>query len=282
MTILDKVKPIKNHPKLWLALLPRLVASSNKYTRGVSGIIGGYPITGAARLSAFAAARVGSGLTSLIVPKLAFPIYANAVTSIMVKAFEDIDEFDQLIKDSRISCFLIGPGAGISKSTAQQTIHLINTKKPVVIDADAITVFQDNLSMLSNAMQGNCVLTPHEGEFKRLFELEESREKSTINAAKTAGAIVVLKGHKTLIASPNGLIIENNNAPFTLATGGSGDVLAGLITGLITQGMPPFYATAAAVWIHSEAAKLFGLGLIADDLPNLIPKVLKKLYSYQE
>jgi len=282
MTIRDKIKPIKNHPKLWLALLPQLVASSNKYTRGVSGIVGGYPITGATRLSALAAARVGSGLTSLIVPKIAFPIYASAVTCIMVKAFEDMDEFNQLIKDSRISCFLIGPGAGISNSTAEQTLHLINTKKPVVIDADAITVFQDNLSVLTSAMHGNCVLTPHEGEFIRLCELEESREKSTLNAAKSSGAIVVLKGHKTLIASPDGLFIENNTAPFTLATGGSGDVLAGLITGLIAQGMPPFYAAAAAVWIHSEAAKLFGLGLIADDLPNLIPKVLKKLYSYQK
>jgi hydroxyethylthiazole kinase-like uncharacterized protein yjeF len=282
MTILDKVKPIKNHPKLWLALLPKLKASSNKYSRGVSGIVGGYPMTGATRLSAIAAARVGSGLTSLIVPKIAFPIYASAVTSIMVKAFEDINEFDQLINDSRFSCFLIGPGAGISNNTAQQTIHLINTKKPVVVDADAISVFQDNLSALSIAMHGNCVLTPHEGEFKRLFELEESREKSTLNAAKTAGAIVILKGHKTLIASPDGLIIENNNAPFTLATGGSGDVLAGLITGLIAQGMPPFYAASAAVWIHSEAAKLFGLGLIAEDLPNMVPKVLNKLYSYQE
>jgi NAD(P)H-hydrate epimerase len=281
MTLHAKIKPIQNHPKLWVALLPQLVATSNKYTRGVSVIVGGYPITGATRLSAYAAARVGCGLTSLIVPKIAFPIFSSAVTSIMVNAFEDIDEFDQLIKDPRISCFLIGPGAGISNSTAQQTIHLIDTKKPVVIDADAITVFQDNLSVLTNAIHGNCVLTPHEGEFKRLFKLEENREKSALNAAKTTGAIVVLKGHKTLITSPDGLIIVNNNAPFTLATGGSGDVLSGLITGLIAQGMPPFYAAAAAVWIHSEAAKLFGVGLIAEDLPNLIPKVLNKLYSHQ-
>ncbi|MFM9836016.1 MAG: NAD(P)H-hydrate dehydratase [Methylophilaceae bacterium] len=270
---------IENHPKLWLALLPKLDASSNKYSRGVSMVIGGFPTTGAARLSAFAAARVGSGLTILAVPKVAFAIYASAVTSIMVKPFEGLDDFNEIAQDSRISCFLIGPGAGLTADTKQQVIYLLNTQKPIVIDADAITVFQNKLDTLSGSIHTNCVLTPHEGEFKRLFPLDENREKCALHAAKTIGATIVLKGPKTLIASPDGSILVNNNAPASLATGGSGDVLAGLIAGLIAQGMPPFYAAAAAVWIHTEAANFFGVGLIADDLPNLIPSVLKTLYA---
>jgi ADP-dependent NAD(P)H-hydrate dehydratase / NAD(P)H-hydrate epimerase len=282
MTTTYKFNSVKNDPKLWLAMMPKLTTTSNKYERGVSVIVGGYPITGASRLSAYASARVGSGLTSLIVPSEAFSIYASAVTSIMVKAFVNIEEFDLLIKDPRNSCFLIGPGAGISKCTMQQTIHLINTKKPVVIDADALTVFKDKLSELSNITHSNCVLTPHEGEFKRLFALNESREICALAASKLTGAVIVLKGHQTVIASPDGRVFVNNNAPPLLATGGAGDVLAGLITGLIAQGMPSFYASAAAVWIHGEAAKLFGIGLVADDLPNLIPKVLKKIYAKAE
>lgn len=267
----------ENHPKLWRALLPKLTAASNKYTRGHTLIVGGYPLTGASRLSAYAAARIGSGLTTLLVPEVAFPIYAAALTSIMVKPFGDIETFSQTISDVRISCLLIGPGAGVSDDTHDYTLAFLNTSKPVVLDADAISVFQNDTAYFFNQVHQNCVLTPHVGEFKRIFELSEDHVLSAQNAAKQCGAVIVLKGSETVIAAPNGNTIINRNAPPTLATGGSGDVLAGMIAGLIAQGMPLFEASAAAVWMHGEAANHVGLGLIAEDLPQQLPAVLKKL-----
>ena len=268
---------LKNDPKHWLKLLPKLTTDSNKYTRGHTMIIGGYPLTGASRLSAYAAARMGSGLTTLLVPEVAFAIYASALTCIMVKPFGDIETFNHSINGKRITSFLIGPGAGVSDDTRSQSLKLLNTNCPVVLDADALTAFQGELNLLSSYLHANCVLTPHEGEFKRLFSLTDDRVLSAQQAAKVCGAIVVLKGSETVVAAPNGQTMVNNNAPPTLATGGAGDVLAGMIAGLIAQGMPAFEAANAAVWIHGEAAKLFGLGLIAEDLPRLLPKVLKTL-----
>ena len=268
---------LKNNPKHWLKLLPKLTTDSNKYTRGHIMIIGGYPLTGASRLSAHAAARMGSGLTTLLVPEVAFAIYASALTSIMVKPFGDIETFNHSINGKRITSFLIGPGAGVIDDTRSQSLKLLDTNCPVVLDADALTAFQGELSLLSSYLHANCVLTPHEGEFKRLFSLTDDRVLSVQQAAKVCGAIVVLKGSETVVAAPNGQTMVNENAPPTLATGGAGDVLAGMIAGLIAQGMPAFEAASAAVWIHGEAAKLFGLGLIAEDLPRLLPKVLKTL-----
>ncbi len=269
---------IKNHPQLWLALLPTLTAESNKYTRGHTTIIGGYPMTGAAKLSALAAARIGSGLTTILSPQVAFGIYANVLTSIMVKPFDDARTFNQLIEDKRISSFLIGPGAGVNDETRAHTLQLLASNRPVVLDADAMTVFRGNSALLFNNLHANCVITPHEGEFKRLFALTSNRVFSAQQAALDCGAVVVLKGNKTVIAAPDGRTVINENAPPTLATGGSGDVLAGMIAGLIAQGMSSFDAACAAVWMHAEAARLFGLGLIAEDLPLLLPQVLTNLH----
>jgi len=270
---------LENNPALWRDCLPKLDKNSNKYTRGHTTIIGGFPLTGAARLAALAAARVGSGLTTLLVPEVAFPIYASAMTSVMVKPFGDSETFKLSIKDSRLSSFLIGPGAGVNNDTEAHVLTLLALNKPVVLDADAITAFQDNHNLLLNQLHDTCVLTPHAGEFKRLFTLSDDRVSSAQLAAKTCGAVVVLKGSETVIAAPNGQTIVNKNAPPTLATGGAGDVLAGMIAGLIAQGMTAFDAAAAAVWIHGEAANLFGLGLIAEDLPLLLPKVLQQLHQ---
>ncbi len=279
MAKVKKQSPVKNHPKHWLGLLPKPQAEDNKYTRGHTLIVGGYPLTGASRLSAYAAARVGSGLTSLLVPDIAFSIYASTLTSIMVRPFSNARTFNLIVKDARITCFLIGPGAGVSENTHKQALALLKTKKPVVLDADAISVFKDNVAELTDSNNKDCVLTPHDGEFKRLFTLTEDRVVSAQKAAKACGAVIVLKGHETIVAAPDGQTMINRNAPPTLATGGSGDVLAGMIAGLIAQGMPAFYAAAAATWMHGEAAKLFGVGLIAEDLPALIPKVLNKLLN---
>jgi len=270
---------LENNPKLWLSQLPTVDSNSNKYTRGSAMIVGGYPLTGAARLSAMAAARVGTGLTTVIVPEIAFLIYASVFTSVMVRPFKTLDDFEKLISDKRNSAYLIGPGAGVSEETRQRTLALLKTGLPIVIDADAISVFEGNLASLKSAIKGVCILTPHEGEFSRLFKLGNDRIKSAKDAAQESGAIVLLKGSETVIAAPDGRIIVNHNAPATLATGGSGDVLAGIIIGLLAQGMEPYIAAAAATWLHGEAANGIGIGLLAEDLPITLPRVLKKLHS---
>lgn len=272
-------KVLTNHPKLWLSALPQPTQSINKYTRGYSVIVGGFPMTGASRLASLAAARIGSGITTLIVPDVAFNIYASQVLSIIVRPFNKFDEFNHHIQDPRIQCFLIGPGLGITEDSEAQVISLLKMQKPIVLDADAISIFAAKLPLLAKHIKSPCVMTPHEGEFQRLFELSADRIKSVQSAAKSINAVIVLKGSETIIAAPNGNTIINKNAPAILATGGSGDVLAGMMTGLISQGMPVFDAAAAAVWIHAEAANQFGLGLIADDLPNMIPAALKALYT---
>jgi len=270
---------IENNPKLWLSQFPKADSHSNKYTRGSAIIIGGYPLTGAARLSAMAAARIGAGLTTVIVPEVAFSIYASALTSVIVRPYKTSVDFEKLISDKRNSAYLIGPGAGVNKETRQHTLSLLKTGKPVVLDADAISVFEDDLASLKNAIKGNCVLTPHEGEFNRLFKLSKDRVKSAKNAALEIGAVILLKGSETIVATPDGRAVSNRNAPASLATGGSGDVLAGMITGLLAQGMEPYFAASAATWLHGEAAHEFGAGLLAEDLPLMLPKVLEKLSS---
>lgn len=266
-------------PKLWQTLLPKLAPDSNKYSRGYAMIYGGYPITGAARLAALACARAGAGMTSILSPEIAYPIYASNLLSIMVRPFSSHNALESLADDPRISAFLIGPGAGVNAQTHHATLSLLSKNKPTVLDADALTVFENDVETLKQAIKNVCVLTPHEGEFKRLFALGDNRIESVLEAAKKLNAIILLKGHQTIIASPDGKIVTNQHAPATLATAGSGDVLAGIITGLLAQGMPAFEATCAAVWMHSEAANLFGVGLIADDLPAMLLKVIQQLSS---
>lgn len=266
-----------NAPELWLTALPKLTPDSNKYTRGYAMIYGGYPITGAAQLAALASARIGAGITCILTPEIAFPIYASKLLSIMARPFTTLSEMESLANDQRISAFLIGPGAGVDTKTRDATLALLSKNKPTVLDADALSVFENNVDALKNAIVSPCVLTPHEGEFKRLFAFTNDRAQSVAEAAKLVNAIILLKGRNTIIASPNGNIVINQDAPATLATAGSGDVLAGMITGLLAQGMPAFEATCSAVWMHAEAAKQFGLGLIAEDLPSLLPGILQRL-----
>jgi ADP-dependent NAD(P)H-hydrate dehydratase / NAD(P)H-hydrate epimerase len=178
-----------------------------------------------------------------------------------------------LLTDTRYSGFLIGPGAGVSDETKGCALRMLATNKPVVIDADAITSFKAEPSLLFESIEGPCVLTPHEGEFDRIFAIQGDKLHRAREAAKQSGAIVILKGADTVIASPDGRAVINANAPPTLATAGSGDVLSGIILGLLSQGMEPFLASCAAVWMHGAAANLFGVGLIADDLPDLLPRV---------
>ena len=273
--VLTSMKPsiFENHPLLWQSALPNTNDNDNKYKRGHALIYGGYPLTGASRLAAHAAARIGVGLTTIAVPEIALSIYASGLMSIMIKPLQNRDSISTLLADRRFSGFLVGPGAGVGEETKSIALQMLVTKKPLVIDADAITSFKDQPMLLFQSIAGPCVLTPHEGEFERIFAITGDKLKRARQAAKQSGAIVILKGSDTIIANPDGRAVINSNAPASLATAGSGDVLSGMILGLLSQGMEPFLASCAAVWMHGAAAKLFGIGLVADDLPGLLPRV---------
>lgn len=284
----------ENSPDFWQADWPALAEQDHKYRRGHALVYGGGVMTGAARLSARAAARVGAGLTTVVVPESAWPIYATALTSIMVQPLAGMDAVEvaaslrAVLGDPRTSAVLLGPGAagGLSRGVRPLVEATLSCGRPVVLDADALTAFESDPEALFAAIKAHAqrpvVLTPHEGEFARLFpQALASHAQDKLGragwAAQHSGAIVVLKGPDTVVATPDGQALVNTNAPATLATAGAGDVLAGLITGLLAQGMGALQATAAAVWLHGEAARAFGPGLIADDLPEQIPGVLQRL-----
>ena len=281
-SVLDRIAPDtwENDPALWLTALPRPYDGGNKYTRGHALLWGGWPMTGAARMAARAAARAGAGLTTIAVPEQALPVYAAALTSIMVRPVAAPDDFDRILADPRLSGLLIGPGAGVGADTRARVLAMLGTGRPVVLDADALTVFEADPAALDRAIIGPCVLTPHDGEFRRLFDPAGDKLTRTRAAARRSKAVIILKGTDTVIAAPDGRAVINANAPATLGTAGSGDVLAGIVLGLLTQGMDPFLAAAAAVWMHGAAADGFGPGLIAEDLPDLLPGVLRQLYGY--
>ena len=278
-TVLDSlaIDIWENDSSLWLSDLPRLNTQDNKYSRGHALLYGGYPMTGAARLAARAAARCGAGLTTIAVPTTAFPIYAATLTSIMVIPLVQTEDFTQLVNDPRYKAGLIGPGAGVNETTRAATLALLSTRKPAVLDADALSVFASDPATLFQAIMGPCVMTPHEGEFSRIFAVRGDKLTRALAAALRSGAVIVLKGSDTTIASPDGRAIINSNAPPSLATAGAGDVLAGIVLGLLAQGMDAFQAAAAAVWLHSAAARDFGEGLLAEDLPDQLPSVLRRL-----
>ena len=272
----------ENDPALWLTDLPRPASGGNKYSRGHALIVGGYPVTGAARMAARAAARAGAGLTSIAVPDIALPIYAAALLSIMVQPLSRPEDFAQLLGDTRYTALLIGPGAGVNEATRSRALAMLETRRAVLLDADAISVFAARVGELAGAIHGPCILTPHEGEFARVFGpagpgAAGAKLSRTRAAARASGAIIVLKGSDTVIAAPDGRAIVNSNAPANLATAGSGDVLSGIILGLLAQGMDGFLAAAAGVWLHGAAAADFGPGLLAEDLPDLLPGVLRRL-----
>jgi NAD(P)H-hydrate epimerase len=278
-TVLSRVAPdlYENSPELWGPSFPWQQVQGHKYQRGHVLIIGGPFMTGAARLAALACARIGAGLVTVAAPIEAWPVYAGALTGIMVQPVQSPENLSTVLADERRNVLLLGPGAGVSETTRQQALQALASRRSVVLDADAITVFAPEPQSLFRAIKGDCVLTPHAGEFGRIFAHEDNKLRSARTAARLSGAIIVLKGADTIIAAPDGRAAINANAPPYLATGGTGDVLAGLIAGLMAQGMEAFHAACAAVWLHGLAADMFGPGLIAEDLPNMIPRALRRL-----
>lgn len=238
--------------------------------------------TGAARLASKAALRAGAGLVTVACSEAALPIYAASSEAVMTRVIDNLFGLDELLADARKNAFLIGPGCGVTDMVRKQALAIVEAGKLAVLDADALTVFADMPNTLFFQIHAPCIITPHEGEFARLFAktaLDTAQDKASraLEAAKISGAVVVLKGFETIIADPDGRVVANISDAADLATAGSGDVLSGLCLGLLAQGMPAFDAACAAVWIHSEAARRFGPGLISEDLHNMIPQVLRHL-----
>lgn len=276
--VLADIKPRqwRNGPALWRYPAPR--NDAHKYARG-HVLVNGGPLhgSGAARLAARSALRVGAGLVTVAPPPDAVAVYAAHLTSVMLAPVADDAAFTALLADPRKNVVLLGPGNGVIDTTRRRVLAALAAGKSCVLDADALTVFRDDPASLFEAIKSPCILTPHDGEFIRLFDAAGDKLARTRAAAIKAGAVILLKGGDTTIAGPDGRAVINDNATPWLATAGSGDVLAGLAAGLLALGMTAFDAACAAAWLHGAAGSSFGPGLIAEDLPDLIPNVLQHL-----
>lgn len=293
--VLPVIRPscFENVPSVWAGLFPHLSKTTHKYARGHVGVFSGGPSsTGAARLSAMAAARVGAGAVTLLSPGNALQINAAHLTSIILRRTDGTAEAAEWLDERKPAALVFGPAIGLQEHVGDFALELIGNcvgiVRYIVFDADALTHISrrraDFLQAFARAGAPGIVLTPHEGEFARVFpELAHDESLSKVDrarrAATLAGATIILKGPDTVIASPDGRAAINANAPPWLATAGSGDVLAGMTAGLLSQGMPAFEAACAAVWLHGAAGAQFGPGLIAEDLPTMLPAVLRDLSS---
>jgi hydroxyethylthiazole kinase-like uncharacterized protein yjeF len=284
-SVLAEIEPktFANEPALWLSHYPWPREDGHKYARGHSVVVSGPAYsTGAARLGARGALRVGAGLVTVASPRDALQVNAAQLTAIMVRESDDARGLASLLADQRKNAVLIGPGVGVGERTKEMVFAALGSQAAIVLDADAFTAFAEGPEALFAAIAGRpapVVLTPHDGEFARLFgdlvsapKLERARK-----AAARSGAIIALKGADTVVAAPDGRASINATTSPWLATAGTGDVLAGMILGLLAQAMPAFEGASAAVWLHGAAARAFGPGLIAEGLPEMLPKVLGSL-----
>ena len=222
-------------------------------------------------------------------PRDALAINATENVAVMVRQVDGAAELTEFLTDTRRNTVVLGPGGGVGAEMREKVLEALRSPAAVVLDADALTSFAETPLVLFTAMSERAdrpvVMTPHDGEFERLFNkiMEEAKPNSKLEkarlAARSSGAVVVYKGADTVVAAPAGRAAVADNGPPTLATAGSGDVLAGLIAGLVAQGMPAFEAATAAVWLHGEAANEFGPGLIAEDLPEALPRVYSRLFA---
>ena len=283
-TVLDQLDPrqFRNDPALWIDRYPWPKLEDHKYSRGHAVVVGGAFMTGAARLAARGALRAGAGIVSAAVPSESTTIYRVALPGVLIHGVRDTGTFREVIEEPRVAACLVGPGNGVNAATREKALAVLRLKLPAVIDADALSVFEDARELFFSSIESACILTPHEGEFRRLFdETAEGKLERTRAAAARTGAVVLLKGADTVIAAPDGRAVVNDNAPPELAVAGAGDVLAGFALGLLAQGVDPFDAACMAAWLHGAAAASFGPGLIAEDLPDLLPGVLRSLKEYQ-
>jgi ADP-dependent NAD(P)H-hydrate dehydratase / NAD(P)H-hydrate epimerase len=289
-SVLSQIQPkvFANTPVLWASTFPVPRVEGHKYGRGHAVVAsGGIFSTGAARLAARAALRSGAGLVTIASPFEALAVNAAASLAVMVRPVDGAGELTEFLSDPRRNVVVLGPGGGVGPAMQEMVAAALAEDCAVVLDADALTSFSDAPQQLLAAIQrhseGPTVLTPHMGEFGRLFQTlpaishAGSKLQQAQLAAMTAGAIVLLKGPDTVVASPDGRAAIAQNAPPWLATAGSGDVLAGIVAGLLAQRMPGFAAACAAVWLHGEAGTAAGPGLISEDLPDMLPRIFREL-----
>jgi NAD(P)H-hydrate epimerase len=283
---------LTTEPGWWRVLLPIPDAAAHKFTRGHLVAIGGAVMTGAVRLAVRAARRAGVGLATVLAPASVVPIYAadqpgiivrSRIEKLSAKGNKDQVSLPAILSDNRVSAVLIGSGLSPDSETADLLRAALASGRPLVIDGgglDALVALPSKFSLAPLA-GGIRILTPHEGEFRRICPdlTASSKVDRALAAARRFGAIIVLKGADTVIAAPDNRAAINPAAPAYLATAGSGDVLAGIIAGLLAQGMAAFPAACAGVWLHAEAARLFGPGLLAEDLPDLLPSAISGLLS---
>jgi hydroxyethylthiazole kinase-like uncharacterized protein yjeF len=291
-TVLARIQPrtFENVPGLWRDKFAIPRTQGHKYDRGHAVVVSGPSwSTGAARLASRGALRAGAGLVTIASPHEALAINAAANLAIMVRPVDGATELARFLQDRRLNALAIGPGLGVSEATCELVLAALDGERAVVLDADAITSFATAPQRLAAAVEQRAekatIFTPHEGEFSRYFHgLDEdtkagSKLERARRAAERVGAVVVLKGPDTVVAAPNGRASIAGNAPAFLATAGAGDVLTGITAGLVAQGMSAFEAASAAVWLHGEAARVFGIGLIAEDLPEQLPSVYRALFG---
>jgi hydroxyethylthiazole kinase-like uncharacterized protein yjeF len=288
-SVLDAIKPriAINSSPLWARSFPLPRVDGHKYTRGHAVVVSGGPsFTGAARLAARGALRAGAGLVTIATPREALAVNAAASLAVMVRPVDGADELARFLEDPRRNVVLLGPGGGVGQPMRDLVMAALKGERAVVLDADALTSFAEEPQTLWAAIRGRAkatVMTPHEGEFSRLFNVLADEAPSKLErarrAAESSGAVVLLKGPDTVVAAPDGRAAIADNAPPWLATAGSGDVLAGIVAGCLAQGMPGFEAVAAAVWLHGEAGIAAGPGLIAEDLPEAMPGVYQRLFG---
>jgi len=277
--VLDLIKPdtFANGPEVWGETFPRPDFNSHKFSRGHVVIRGGNRMTGAALLAASGARRCGAGLVTLSVAQENAAIYRAGLPGNIIDIADTAGEFATGMADPRVNSVVVGPGLGHGADVQNLVTAALKSRKPTVVDADAMTAFAGDPSRLLSLLKPHHVLTPHEGEFDRIFDVTGDKLRRTRIAARQCGAVILLKGADTVIATPDGRAVINATGTPYLATAGSGDVLAGFIAGLLAQGMAPFFAACAAAWLHGRAAETYGPGLIAEDLPDTLPVVLSQL-----
>lgn len=282
--VLETIRPdcFRNLPALWAEQFPVPHPDGHKYARGhVLALTGGPWATGAGRLAAAGALRAGAGLVTVGSPGNALAVNAAHLTAIMLAPCDSAEDLSRLLAERKRNAVVMGPGLGVEERTRDLVEAALAADATAVLDADAVTVGAQYRDHFIRALHGRAILTPHEGEFARLFPdaLVQGRLAAARAAARETGAVLLLKGPDTVVAAPNGRAAIAANAPPDLATAGAGDVLAGMIAGLAAQGMPPFEAACTGVWLHGEAAAAFGPGLTADDLPDRLPGVLADVRS---